>query len=244
MSEQDRQRILDAGFFEFSELGALHMLSGYDHLLFLLGVVFFLSRFIDILKFVTAFTIGHSITLIFATIYQIQANYYLIDAVIAITVCYKAFENLNGFQRYLKIPAPNLIMMVFVFGLIHGFGLSTRLQQLPLAEENLVTNILGFNLGVEAGQILALSIMLLLLHAWRQRASFAHFSKLANITLMFLGGFLLLMQLHSYQHTQYLDEYPVNRDDHLHAHEEMRQSTKSSALDGYKKRINLPTQQH
>jgi len=240
MSEADRQRILEAGFFDFAELGAVHMLSGYDHLLFLLGVVFFLSRFIDVLKFVTAFTVGHSITLIFATIYQIQANYYLIDAVIALTVCYKAFENLDGFRRYIKIPAPNLTGMVFVFGLVHGFGLSTRLQQLPLAEQGLVGNILGFNLGVEVGQVLALSVMLLLLHAWRQRTSFMHFSRLANIALMICGGFLLLMQLHAYQHTAFNESFPINRDDHQHAHEEMRPLEKPSALDGYKKRINLP----
>ena len=114
MSEADKQRILDAGLLEYVELGARHMLTGYDHLLFLLGVVFFLTRFTDILKFITAFTIGHSITLIFATLYGITINYYLIDAVIALTVCYKAFENLDGFKRYLNSGSPNLMWMVFI----------------------------------------------------------------------------------------------------------------------------------
>lgn len=137
MSAADKQRIVDAGFMEYIELGATHMLTGYDHLLFLFGVLFFLSRFNEIIKFITAFTVGHSITLIFATLYGVQANYYLVDAVIALTVCYKAFENLDGFKRYLNSRSPNLMWMVFGFGLIHGFGLSTRLQQLPLGEETL-----------------------------------------------------------------------------------------------------------
>jgi len=244
MSESDKQRVLDAGFFDFIELGATHMLTGYDHLLFLFGVVFFLSRFKDIIKFITAFTIGHSITLIFATLYSIQANYYLIDAVIALTVCYKAFENLDGFKRYLNYTAPNLMWMVFGFGLIHGFGLSTRLQQLPMSDDGIVGKIIAFNIGVEVGQVFALAVMLLLLSGWRKRESFAHFSRASNVLLMLVGGLLLLMQLHGYQHSRFQDEFPLNRDDHAHAHEEMSTSKTPSALDGYKKRINLPAATH
>lgn len=240
MSAADRQRILDAGFYEYVELGARHMLTGYDHLLFLFGVIFFLTRFSDIIKFITAFTIGHSITLIFATLYGIQANVFLIDAVIALTVCYKAFENLDGFRRYLNTRSPNLMWMVLGFGLIHGFGLSTRLQQLPLNEDNLVSNIIAFNVGVEVGQVIALSIMLFILSGWRKSHSFMQFSRASNVTLMALGGILLLMQLHAYQHTSFSDEFPLNRDDHFHAHEETHKTSSSTALEGYKKRINLP----
>lgn len=248
MSEGDKQRILDAGYLEYIELGASHMLTGYDHLLFLFGVIFFLTRFNDIVKFITAFTIGHSITLIFATLYEIQANYYLVDAFIALTVCYKAFENLDGFKRYLNYRAPNLLWMVFGFGLIHGFGLSTRLQQLPLPEDSLVLNIISFNVGVEVGQIVALVIMLFLLSGWRKSESFSHFTKAANILLMSLGVLLLLMQLHGYQHTTFPDEFPINKDDHHHVHEDMKAISSPSALDGYKKRIILsadekPTQE-
>ena len=114
------------------------MVTGYDHILFLVGVIFFLTKLPDIIKFVTAFTIGHSITLIFATFYKITANYYLIDAVIAFSVIYKGFENLDGFKKVFFRNAPNLILMVFLFGLIHGFGLSTRLQQLHLNEDSLL----------------------------------------------------------------------------------------------------------
>lgn len=237
MSEEDKIRILNAGPLEYIELGAVHMVTGYDHLLFIFGVIFFLSRFSDILKFITAFTIGHSITLLFATLWGVQANYYLIDAVIALTVCYKAFDNLDGFKKHLDIKPPNLMGMVFIFGLIHGFGLSTRLQQLPLGDDGLVTKILSFNLGVELGQIAALSIMLILLAGWRKTPSFTKFSKLANWILMILGALLLLMQLHGYQHSQYPDDFPLNKDDHSHIHDDMRKA--ESGLSGYKKQFNF-----
>lgn len=240
MSETDKQQIINASFIDYIELGATHMLSGYDHLLFLLGVIFFLNRFIDIVKFITAFTIGHSITLIFATLYSVQANYYLIDAVIALTVCYKAFENLDGFRKYLNFNPPDLIWMVFGFGLIHGFGLSTRLQQLPINEENLLINITGFNLGVEAGQIIALSIMLVIISTWRSTASFNKFSRVFNIALLMVGSLLFIMQLHNYQHSAYSDDYPINKDEHFHAHEDMKNT--QSGLKDYKKRIFLPEQ--
>lgn len=237
MSEADKQSILEAGFAEFVELGATHMLSGYDHLLFLFGVVFFLSRFIDVVKFITAFTIGHSITLVFATLYSIQANYYLVDAVIALTVIYKGFENLDGFKRYLNYDAPNLLWMVFAFGLIHGFGLSTRLQQLPLGEEGLVLKILAFNVGVEVGQVAALTVMILLLAGWRKSESFDHFRRASNVMLIVIGGLLFLMQLHGHQHAVFSDEFPLNRDDHGHVHEDMGYSQRPSALDGYPRRV-------
>jgi len=135
------------------------MITGYDHILFLIGVIFFLTRFSDIVKFVTAFTIGHSITLIFATLFKITANYYLIDAIIAFSVIYKGFENLDGFKKWFSINPLNLVLMVFIFGLIHGFGLSTRLQQINLGDNNLIYSILSFNVGVELGQIAALAIV-------------------------------------------------------------------------------------
>lgn len=239
MSAEDQARILNAGYLEYMRLGATHMISGYDHLLFLFGVMFFLTRFKDILILITAFTVGHSITLVFATLAGITANYYLIDAVIALTVCYKAFENLDGFKKYLQTRSPSLIWMVVIFGLIHGFGLSTRLQQLPLGNEGLVLKILSFNLGVELGQIAALSIMFVVLTLWRKTESFQKFSAAANVVLMFAGGLLLLMQLHGYQHSQYPDDFPLNADDHHHIHEDMKQQT--SPLSGYQKPLNLGT---
>ncbi len=237
MSAEDQASILNAGYFEYMHLGATHMLSGYDHLLFLFGVMFFLTRFRDILKFITAFTVGHSITLVFATLWGITANYYLIDAVIALTVCYKAFDNLDGFKKHFQMSSPNLTWMVLIFGLIHGFGLSSRLQQLPLGDHGLVLKILSFNIGVEAGQIIALCVMLVILLAWRKTASFQRLSKAANVALLLAGGLLLLMQLHGYQHTVYPDDFPLNQDDHSHTHEDMLQV--SSPLSRYPKRFNL-----
>ena len=224
ISDADKQGILEGGNLEYIKLGATHMVTGYDHLLFLFGVMFFLTRFGDIVKFITAFTLGHCLTLIFATLLHIKANFYLIDAVIALTVCYKAFDNLDGFNKFIGVPSPNLLGAVTLFGLIHGFGLSTRLQQVPLGQDGLVLRILSFNLGVELGQIVALSGMWIVLASWRETASFMKFSKVVNVALMCAGVLLLLMQLHGYQHSRFPDEFPLNKDEHFELHENMDRS--------------------
>jgi hypothetical protein len=220
ISAADKQAMLDGGNLKYIWLGATHMLTGYDHLLFLFGVVFFLNTFKDIVKFVSVFTLGHSITLIVATFMGVNANYYLIDAVIAISVIYKAFDNNKGFKNYLHMKSPNLLWMVFIFGLIHGFGLSTRLQQLPLGEDSfeMLMRIISFNIGVELGQILALIPILFILMLWRKKASFLQHSKVANHLLMFAGFMLLLMQLHGYLHTTNEEEFGFNKDAHTHIH--------------------------
>ncbi len=206
ISDSDKQSMLEGGYLEYVNLGASHMLTGYDHLLFLFGVIFFLSKFKDIVKFITAFTLGHSITLIFATFLEISANYFLVDAVIALTVLYKGFDNLDGFRKYLQMKSPNLIMLVFSFGLIHGFGLSTRLQQLPLGDEGLLLKIISFNIGVEFGQIIALTVMLFVLATWRKTESFNRFSTASNFGLICAGSLLFLMQMHEYSHQVQVDE--------------------------------------
>jgi hypothetical protein len=207
MSEAEKQSIIDGGNLSFLWLGATHMLTGYDHLAFVFGIIFFLTSFRDIAKYVTAFTLGHSITLIFATFSAIQINYFLIDAVIALSVCYIAFSNLDGFRKYLNINPPNMLVMILGLGLIHGFGLSTRLQQLPLSEDDLLLNIISFNVGVEFGQISALALMLLLIAAWRKSHFFQTFSTITNYTLMVMGALLFLMQMHGYEHTANADEF-------------------------------------
>jgi hypothetical protein len=221
ISAEDQQHMLNAGYFQYFVLGAKHMLTGYDHLLFLFGVVFFLTRFRDILKFITAFTIGHSITLIFATIFKIHLNYFIIDAFIALTVCYKGFENVDGFQKFFQTKSPNLVAMVFFFGLVHGFGLSTRLQKLPLGTDGLVLRILSFNVGVEVGQILALIVIMLLLTGWRKTESFKRFSLASNSGLIIAGAFLFLMQMHGYSHTRSPDEFGFSNELHYHEHERL-----------------------
>ncbi|TDP78674.1 HupE/UreJ protein [Aquabacterium commune] len=223
ISEADKQRMLDGGYLQYIGLGASHMLTGYDHLLFLFGVVFFLTKFSDVAKFVTVFTLGHCITLISATFLQITWNFWLVDALIAISVMYKAFDNNGGFQKHLNCNSPNLLAVVFGFGLLHGFGLSTRLQQLPLGEDAvaMLMRILSFNVGVELGQIAALTVMVWVLSLWRKHASFSRFSTLANNCLMAVGALLLLMQLHGYQHDSGAEEFRFPTKEHEHAHEDL-----------------------
>lgn len=223
ISDEQKQRMLEAGYSHYIVLGAEHMLTGYDHLLFLFGVLFFLTTLKDVAKFVTVFTIGHCITLLFATFFKITWNYYLVDAIIALSVMYKAFDNNSGFEKHLGIKSPNLLFMVFAFGLLHGFGLSTRLQQLPLGDDTLgmIYRILSFNVGVEIGQMIALAIMVVALSGWRKRESFKKFSTAANTALLLAGGYLFIMQMHGYWHDSHPNDFRFPAEEHRHAHEDM-----------------------
>ena len=212
MSEAEKQSIIEGGNLRYIWIGATHMLSGYDHLAFVFGIIFFLTRFKEIVKYITAFTVGHSITLIYATFNAIQVNYFLVDAVIALSVCYIAFHNLEGFKKWLNVRAPNMMAMIFSLGLIHGLGLSTRLQQLPLSEENLLMNIISFNIGIEIGQISALAVMLLLIAAFRKSHVFKSFSKASNTFLVIAGSYLFLMQMHGYEHTVNTEEFTTSEE--------------------------------
>ena len=218
MSEADKLAIVEGGNLRYLWLGATHMLSGYDHLLFVFGIVFLLTSFRDIVKYITAFTLGHSITLILATFNQIQLNYFLIDAVIGLSVAYVAFANMDGFRKYLRIQPPNMLVMIVLFGLVHGFGLSTRLQELPLNSDGLLLNIISFNAGIELGQIAALSVMLALLAGWRKARSFTAFSISSNVGLIFAGILFFLFQMHGYLHQSSPDEFGFSADNHLHEH--------------------------
>ena len=146
-------------------LGAKHMVTGYDHLLFLVGVIFFLYKTKDVVQYVSLFTLGHSLTLLGGVLGGIQANAYIIDAIIGFSVVYKAFENMDGFKRFFGVQ-PNTQVAVLVFGLFHGFGLATKLQEFALAQDGLVANIVSFNVGVEIGQGLALMGILIGLSYW------------------------------------------------------------------------------
>jgi len=171
-------------------LGAKHMVTGYDHLLFLVGVIFFLYRLKDVLLYVSLFTLGHSTTLLLGVLGGIQANSYLIDAIIGFSVVYKAFENMDGFKIWFG-GQPNTRLAVLVFGFFHGFGLATKLQDFELSQNGLVANIVSFNVGVELGQILALTAVLLALSYWRTRPGFAAHAFATNTALM-TGGFVLI----------------------------------------------------
>jgi len=171
-------------------LGAKHMVTGYDHLLFLVGVIFFLYKLKDVLLYVSLFTIGHSLTLLGGVLGGIHANPYLIDAVIGFSVVYKAFENMDGFRRFFGFQ-PNTRAAVLIFGLFHGFGLATKLQEFALATNGLVVNIVSFNVGVEIGQGLALTAILIGLSYWRTRSGFLRHAFATNAAVM-TGGFLLI----------------------------------------------------
>lgn len=173
----------------FMYLGARHMVTGYDHLLFLLGVIFFLFRARDILLFVTLFTLGHSITLMTGILLDLRANPYLIDAIIGLSVVYKAFENIDGFKQVFGFQM-NTRLAVFIFGLFHGLGLATKLQEFALSSNGLVTNIISFNIGVEIGQAIALACILLILLRWRQHRSFQDHAFVTN-TILMASGFVL-----------------------------------------------------
>lgn len=183
------QNIDGPAVFPFMYLGAKHMVTGYDHLLFLLGVIFFLYRPRHVVQYVTLFAIGHSITLLVGVLADIQVNAYLIDAIIGLSIVYKAFENIDGFKRFLGFE-PNTRVAVFVFGLFHGLGLATKLQEFELSDNGLVVNIISFNVGVEIGQILALSAVFIGLSVWRSSASYLRNAFVTNTVLM-TGGFLL-----------------------------------------------------
>ncbi len=199
VSSADQELLRNGGLWAYIQVGATHMLTGYDHLLFLTGVIFYLNSFLDILKFITVFTLGHCITLIGATYAGITADEHLVDAVIALSVLYKGFENLGGFEK-LKVKSPNLLLMVGLIGLIHGFGLSTRLQSFDMGQNQFLAKILCFNLGVEVGQVLALIPIVFVITLSRKQQQFPAFYKAVNWYLVLAGIGLFVYQLYGYFH--------------------------------------------
>jgi hypothetical protein len=181
----------------FVYLGAKHMLTGYDHIAFLIGVIFFLYRLKDVVQYVSLFTLGHSITLLAGVLGGFHANPFIIDAIIGFSVVYKAFDNMDGFRRFLGFE-PNTKVAVLIFGLFHGFGLATKLQELDLAKNGLVTNIISFNVGVEIGQVLALTAVLIALSVWRTQKSFLRDAFATNTVLMTVGFILVGYQVAGY----------------------------------------------
>ena len=181
----------------FIYLGAKHMFTGYDHLLFILGVIFFLYRLKDVAIYVTLFSLGHSITLLSGVLMKIEVNPYVVDAVIGFSVVYKAFDNLGGFRSVFGFQ-PDTKAAVAIFGLIHGFGLATKLQALRLNPNGLVPNMIGFNVGVELGQIFALSIILALMVLWRRMPAFERMAIATNALIMTAGVVLMEIQLTGY----------------------------------------------
>lgn len=192
------QTVQGVAFIPYLYLGAKHMVTGYDHLLFLAGVIFFLYLLKDVALYVTMFALGHSTTLLLGVLLGIHANAYIVDAIIGLSVVYKAFENLGGFKR-IGVQIDTRIA-VLLFGLAHGFGLSTKLQDLNLSRDGLLANMIGFNVGVELGQFAALALMLLVFGLWRRSNSFVRGAYVANVLMMAAGFVLCGYQLTGYLH--------------------------------------------
>ena len=188
------QEINGINFIPFMYLGAKHMVTGYDHLLFLVGVIFFLYRLKDIGIYVSLFAIGHSSTLLLGVFADIHINAFLIDAIIGLSVVYKALDNLGAFEQWFGFQ-PNTKITTFIFGLFHGFGLAAKIIEFELDKNGLFINLIAFNIGVEVGQLLALSAILILISYWRKLPSFLTYAYSTNIVLMILGFILTGYQL-------------------------------------------------
>lgn len=184
----------------FIYLGAKHMVTGYDHLLFLFGVIFFLYRLRDVGAYVTLFAVGHSVTLLSGVLSEVHVNPYLVDAIIGFSVIYKALDNMGAYRRLFGYQ-PNTKLAVLVFGLFHGFGLAAKLQELALSKDGLVPNIIAFNVGVEIGQLLALSAILIVMGLWRRSVAFERHAMHSNTMLMAAGFVLMGYQLTGYATT-------------------------------------------
>ena len=183
-------------FWPYFYLGAKHMVTGYDHLLFLAGVVFFVHRLSDVVVYVSLFALGHTLTLISGVFFDVPANVYLVDAVIGISVIYKAAENLGALESIgLKIDPK---AAVFGFGLIHGLGLATKLQEISISEDGLLGNLLAFNVGVEVGQILGLSFLVIMIFALRTNTRYRSYYIASNVLIMTGGIILTAYQLTGY----------------------------------------------
>ena len=184
------QEISGTHLLPFVYLGAKHMVTGYDHLLFLAGVIFFLYKLRDIALYVSLFALGHSVTMLYGAYAGVNVNPYLIDAIIGFSVVYKALDNLGAYQRWFGVQ-PDTRVATLIFGLFHGFGLAAKIQDYGVARDGLLPNLLAFNAGVEIGQLLALGIILIAMGYWRRSAGFLNRAYTANVALM-AAGFLLM----------------------------------------------------
>jgi hypothetical protein len=188
------QEIWGVNLIPFAYLGAKHMVTGYDHILFLLGVVFFLYRMKDVAIYVSLFAVGHSVTMLAGVWFGWGLNAYVIDAIIGLSVVYKALDNLGAYQRWFGFQ-PNTKAATLIFGFFHGTGLATKILEYEIAEDGLLANLLAFNVGVEIGQLLALAVILIVMGYWRKRPGFLRQAYTANVVIMSLGFMLMGYQI-------------------------------------------------
>lgn len=191
------QEIFGVHIISFIYLGAKHMITGYDHILFLLGVVFFLYHMKDVAIYVSIFAVGHSVTMIAGVWFGWGINAYIIDAIIGLSVVYKALDNLGLYQKWLGFQ-PNTKAATLIFGLFHGTGLASKILDYQLSEDGLLANLLAFNVGVEVGQLLALFVILIVMGYWRRSPNFMRQASVANIIMVGLGLLLTYQQIAGY----------------------------------------------
>ncbi|GAA3955937.1 HupE/UreJ family protein [Allohahella marinimesophila] len=191
------QEITGVNLIAFTYLGAKHMVTGYDHLLFLLGVIFFLYRMQHIAIYVSLFALGHSTTMLLRVYFNVGINSFIIDAIIGLSVVYKALDNLGAYQRWFGFQ-PNTKVATLIFGFFHGFGLSTKINEYDISPDGLVPNLLAFNVGVEIGQLIALAMILIVMSFWRKTDGFIRHAYTANVALMSAGFLLIGYQLTGY----------------------------------------------
>ena len=191
------QEIFGVHIISFIYLGAKHMITGYDHILFLLGVVFFLYHMKDVAIYVSIFAVGHSVTMIAGVWFGWGINAYIIDAIIGLSVVYKALDNLGLYQKWLGFQ-PNTKAATLIFGLFHGTGLASKILDYQLSDDGLLANLLAFNVGVEVGQLLALFVILIVMGYWRRSPNFMRQASVANIIMVGLGLLLTYQQIAGY----------------------------------------------
>lgn len=191
------QEISGVNLIAFTYLGAKHMVTGYDHLLFLLGVIFFLYRMQHIALYVSLFALGHSTTMLLGVYFNVGINSYIIDAIIGLSVVYKALDNIGAYQRWFGFQ-PNTKLATLIFGLFHGFGLSTKIIEYDISPDGLLPNLLAFNVGVEIGQLIALAMILIVMSFWRKTDNFLRHAYTANVAMMSAGFLLIGYQLTGY----------------------------------------------
>ena len=191
------QEIWGVHIIPFIYLGAKHMVTGYDHILFLLGVVFFLYKMKDVAVYVSIFAVGHSVTMLLGVWYGWGINAYIIDAIIGLSVVYKALDNLGAYQKWFGVQ-PDTKAATLIFGLFHGTGLATKILEYQIAEDGLLANLLAFNVGVEIGQLMALAVILIVMGYWRRSPNFMRQATVANIIMIVLGVILTGQQIAGY----------------------------------------------
>lgn len=173
----------------FIMLGIEHILTGYDHIAFLIGLIVIGLSFREVIKIITAFTIAHSITLLLAALQFISLNSRFVESVIAVSICYISLENL--FKKEVKYRW----LITFCFGLIHGFGFASALQELIVGKANLIVSVLSFNLGVETGQLMIFFVLLPVLHLLNQKMEFRKVTAGVSLAIFVFGCTWLVERL-------------------------------------------------